>query len=408
MTTPASGPISFADLNSEIGYPSGTRKSLNDPGVRYLGGASTPSSGQPISMSSLRSKKLDRVWLSPVDSLAMNRNFPGVQSLSNWETVTLSGTSATPATSLGVFGVAISMVFWNGYYYCIFSDNTIKKSLNGQNWTSAGPLPNNIHYYDIAYAGLPNGTTYLYITDSSGNMYYSADAVNWSTVTVTSHTLSNGITCIGAGYFNGSWFLIATGYDVTTGGAIGFWILPSSINSPPTGTWAKSASLVSYSGSFQYQVGSMNLYNDQLIYSINTLFATPLNKIYYVDSSLTSWENTIDFSSVVTPTSGFGAHVFRIGGGNAPWATTAQYIIFPSNNYSGSSAGVYADGSTSFTSSHSDWTQASLSGGQPIYVGVNSTYVLLHNSNTIWSSADGTNWPSFSPSGVSFVSTIVY
>ena len=409
MTTPASGPISFADLNTEIGYPSGTSKSLNDAGVRYLGGATTPSSNTSISMSSLRGKTLGRVWSSPLDSPpATARNFPGVQSLSNWETVAFSGTSATQCTQLGVFGQAISMAFWNGYYYSIFTDNTIKKSLNGQTWINVGSLPNGIHYYDIGYAGFPNGITYLLITDTSGNLYYSSDAINWSTVTITSHTLSNGITCLSAGFFNGTHYLIATGYDVTSGGSIGFWILPLAQDSAPTGTWAKAASLVSYAGSFQYQVGSMILYNNQLVYSINTLFATPIPKVFYLDSSGSSWENIIDFSSVVTPSSGFGAHVFQIGGGYAPWASGIQYIIFPSNNFSGSGTGVWYNGNTSFTTAYTDWGHVSLSGGQPIYVAADPTTVLLHNSNTIWASTDGTNWPSYSVSGATFVSTIVY
>jgi hypothetical protein len=408
MTTPASGPISFANLNTEIGYPSGTSKSLNDAGVRYLGGATTPSSNTSISMSSLRGKTLGRVWLGPIDSASATRNFPGVQSLSNWETVAFSGTSATQCTQLGVFGQAISMAFWNGYYYSIFTDNTIKKSLNGQTWINVGSLPNGIHYYDIGYAGFPNGITYLHITDTSGNLYYSSDAINWSTVTITSHTLSNGITCLSAGFVNSTWYLVATGYDVTSGGSIGFWILPLAQDSAPTGTWAKAASLVSYAGSFQYQVGSMIIYNNQLVYSINTLFATPIPKVFYLDSSLSSWENIIDFSSVVTPSSGFGAHVFQIGGGNAPWSVGIQYIIFPSNNFSGSGTGVWYNGNTSFTTAYTDWGHVSLSGGQPIWVAANPTTVLLHNSNTIWASTNGTSWTGYSVSGATFVSTIVY
>ena len=403
MTTPAST-IAMSNVNTEIGYPSSQQTSLGDPSVRFLYGQSSVNNSAQIDMAGLRSTTIGRSWLSATTNSTINRNFPNTSYQTTWENDTISPSGLIINNSVGSWPQGLGIIYWFGGYWAMFTDNTIRTSSNGETWSSSGvPLPGSNTVSSITFAGTLNG--YLVLADSSGNLFYSINGLSYSSTTVTTDTLSNGISCVTWGAVAGNNYWVATGYDVTTG-AITFWIQNS--NGAPTGTWTKAATIATYSGQFTFQVGSMYIWNQQLVYSINCIFNTVYPKVLFRDTSGSSWENLIDFSSAQTGsssgTNGNGIKVYAsIYGG--------VYALFSGACFS--PGGLYYTQSTTLSSGSysSQWTKATLSIA-PYWLGGSSGFVFVNNTTDVAvSSAIGTFLDyavHYNNSAVTFASPVIY
>jgi hypothetical protein len=405
MTTPYTS-IAASDLNAELGYPSGTQISLGSPGPRYLYGQSSVNNTAQIDFSGERSETLSRVYLSLSSSgSTMCRNFPNTSYFTTWENCSISAGGATMINAIGVFGRNSPMTYWLGKYWAMFSDNTVKYSLNGGSWTTGSSLPGGNTWTAISYAGFPNGTTYIVLGDESGNIWYSTNGTSWTaSPTITTDTLTLGISCVCWGYYNGTNYWIATGFDNTTG-AISFW--GQSGSGAPSGSWSLYTTLTNYvSAGYTEEVGSMLFMNNQLIYTVDGLFNTSEAKVWYLDSGGASWQNLVDFTSLQTPTNGsYGAEVTFAG--EPSFAANYMFAVFSGSGYS--PGGIYyISNTTTLNGSTSQWTLAPMS-GSPTWFGATPSFLIANNTSTVWVASSAlTGWLGYAVSGATLGTTIAY
>lgn len=375
MTTP-SYTIAISDVNTEIGYPSSQQTSMGDPSVRFLYGQSYVNNSAQIDMAGLRSTTVGRSWLSATTNSTINRNFPSTSYQTTWENDTISPSGLVISNLVGAYPQGLGIIYWNGGYWAMFTDNTIRISLNGVTWSSSGvSLPGGNTASSITFAGTLNG--YLVLTDLNGNLFYSVNGLSYTSTTVTTDSLSTGISCVTWGSVAGNNFWVATGYDNTRGG-ITFWILNS--NGAPSGTWTRAATIATLSSSYFYQVGSMYIWNQQLVYSINCIFNTTYPKVLFRDVSGTSWENLIDFSSVQT-----GSYSNANGNGIKVYASLygGVYALFSGGCFS--PGGLYYTQSSTLSggSYSSQWTKVTTLSIAPYWLGGSNGYVFVNNTTDV-------------------------
>jgi hypothetical protein len=406
MTTPSSGAISASNLQTELGYNSSTPVSLASPGARALAGQASVAPTSQISFSNERGKTFPaHVYISPASGgSSMNRNFPNTSYFTTWENFSISAGGANMVTSIGVFERNNPIAYWLGKYWAMFDDNTVKYSVNGGTWTTGSSLPGGNTWTSISYAGFPNSTTYIVLGDENGGIWYSTNGTSWTaSPTVTTDTLSLGISCVGWGNYNGTNYWIATGYDVTTG-AISFW--GQSGSGAPNGAWTLYTTLTNYAGSFTEEVGSMTFMNNQIIYTVDGLISTSEAKLWYLDNTGASWQNVIDFSSLQTPTNSvYGAEVSFTG--TPTFAASYFFAIFPGSGYSPGGL-YYISGSTTLNGSTGQWTLASMS-GSPTWFAATPSLLLANNTSTVWVASTAlTGWLGYAVSGATLAAAIAY